>query len=111
MVWSSRDFGPMLKAEQAALQAEAAPGASEPQTVCDWQPERGWLAISCIVVLVGGVLLSLVFQGWRTIGALGPIMELLSEADPYKAMLFGSLAAWGLSLLWTPRQRRVPPLA
>jgi len=101
VVWGSRDFGPMLKAEQVALQTQPVADSSESQVVCDsQQPERAWLAMSCIVVLVGGVLSSLLFQGWRATGAFGSVLALLSEADPYKAMLFGSLCAWSLSVLW-----------
>jgi Na+/H+ antiporter NhaC len=96
VVWSGRDFGPMLQAEQRArLKGEVAPpvtskglleedsGQLEPP---EDQPHRALNALIPIVVLVATVVIGLFVSGEGD-----SLRDIIGSADPYKSLMWGSL--------------------
>lgn len=88
---SGRDFGPMLRAERAALASARGPAPAPAQA-------RGnlWLAVIPIGALVVGTVLSIGAQGLAAAPAGAPLFEIVGAANGYDAMLHGS--ALGLAL-------------
>ena len=90
IAWTGRDFGPMRQAEQHAAHSEVSP----PQL----SHGRAWLAWFPIGLLVFGTLGWLLVDGWGTetlesAPVLLRFSQILGGANPYHAMLFGSVAA------------------
>jgi len=96
VVWSGRDFGPMLKAEgRARHSGEVAPpvtskglleedsGQLDPP---DDQPHRAANALVPIVVLVATVVIGLFISGEGD-----SLRDIIGSADPYASLMWGSL--------------------
>lgn len=101
---SGRDFGAMLRSENApeaprepSGEAEALPGAS------------AWLAILPILTLVGVSFAWLVVDGAAHMGQDTTLLGLLGEADPYRAILGGSLVSLVVAILLLVGTRSVRP--
>lgn len=99
IIFSGRDFGPMLKAERKARIAETV--AAE-QT--DNEPQSAHIidALIPLLVLIFGTIIGLVFTGYDAsvwsndnVGFFPKLSATIGEANSYKALLWGSL----LSLL------------
>ncbi|MGB0514766.1 MAG: Na+/H+ antiporter NhaC family protein, partial [Wenzhouxiangellaceae bacterium] len=96
VVLSNRDFGPMLKAERRAREhgQVAPPTAAASLTADDMQdvkpedhvPLRAINAGLPILTLIGGVVAGM----WIT-GSGDNLREIIGSADPYKALIWGSL--------------------
>ncbi|MDT8408793.1 MAG: Na+/H+ antiporter NhaC family protein [Wenzhouxiangellaceae bacterium] len=96
VVASGRDFGPMLSAERRArhdgrVAPETSGSALTKDDMEDVQPHeqaprRALNAVIPIVFLVGGVL-----TGMFVTGQGESIREIIGDADPYKALMWGSL--------------------
>jgi Na+/H+ antiporter NhaC len=93
---TGRDFGPMYKAEQRSRNEgkvlrdganvdSAAAGGEEMEPKED-KPERAFNAVIPIVVLVGAALLALYITG-----SGNTIQEIIGSADPFSALVWGSL--------------------
>ena len=101
VIWTQRDFGPMWKAENRASRGEGLfredamllvdteAGAMQPIAGA---PHR-WLnaAIPVITVFLV-VVIGLYFDGRAALGEPGTLSQIFGEADPYKALLWGSLS-------------------
>ncbi len=110
LVFSGRDFGPMLSAEQRArrgdgvyredaqLLVDTTDRTMEPK---DEVPGRWYNAALPVLTVVVVVLLGLYFNGRAAVGP-GSLWDVFGAADPFKALLWGSLAgclvAIGLSV-------------
>jgi Na+/H+ antiporter NhaC len=99
IIFSGRDFGPMLKAERKARIAET---VAVEQT--DNEPQSAHIidALIPLLVLIFGTIIGLVFTGYDTsvwsngnVGFFPKLSATIGEANSYKALLWGSL----LSLL------------
>ncbi|MCH7976711.1 MAG: Na+/H+ antiporter NhaC family protein [Bacteroidetes bacterium] len=113
-----RDFGPMLKAERRArttgqlfepgsqiAAAEAESSALEPP---EGKPHRVWNAAVPILTLIVVVLGGLYVTGRSVVledGGSLSLRNIISVADSYKAMLWGSLAAVIVAVLLSLGQR------
>ncbi len=96
VAWTGRDFGPMYKAEvrarttgavlgpDASVDEEASQGAHA--TPKEGKPQRPVNAILPVLVLVGGVLVSLFVTGEGD-----NIRDIIGSADSYTALMYASL--------------------
>ncbi len=96
-----RDFGPMLAAEQrsvsggglhrpgAMLLVDTSTSMMEPE---ERTPRRWYNAALPVLTVVLVVLLGLYFDGRAALGRSGTLTEILGKADPFKALLCGSLS-------------------
>lgn len=112
IVLTQRDFGPMWKAENrasrgdglyrdgAALMVDTSGGGMEPD---EGTPHRWFNAAVPVLTVIAVVLLGLYFDGRAALGEPGSLRDIFSEADPFKALLWGSLAgvlvAMGLAIV------------
>jgi Na+/H+ antiporter NhaC len=110
LVVSQRDFGPMLSAERrarrgeglyrdgASLLADTTDQTMEPK---EGVPGRWYNAAVPVLTVIVVVVLGLYFDGRASVGP-GSLWDVLGAADPFKALLWGSLAgclvAIGLSV-------------
>lgn len=106
VAWMGRDFGPMLKAERAALEgrselpplesteagAEAAGVRPDPTAPSPETPARWFNAVIPILVTVGGVIYFLHASGSQNTES-NRLMDIFGEADSYSSLLWGAL--WG----------------
>jgi Na+/H+ antiporter NhaC len=101
VVFLQRDFGPMLKAEQRASRGEglhregAMPMADTGSELLEPDPDvphRWWNAALPVLSVVAVVLAGLWLEGRANLGRPGTPWEVLGEADPFHALLWGSLA-------------------
>ena len=98
IIFSGRDFGPMLKAERKARLAEA---VVNEQTNTEPQSAHIIDALIPLTVLIFGTIIGLVFTGydasvWKTnTGFFSKLSATIGAANSYKALLWASL----LSLL------------
>jgi len=111
VIWTQRDFGPMWEAENRAsrgeglyredamLMADTSGGAMEPK---EDAPERWYNAALPVLTVIVVVLLGLFFDGRAAAGPGADLWTVFGEADPFAALLWGSLAgcivAIGLSV-------------
>jgi Na+/H+ antiporter NhaC len=106
IAWTGRDFGPM-----AAAEAEAARAPAPPDSDARISKHRAWLAVAPVLALVVGTFTLLVIDGRATLGdeAVGASLPtILGEANPYSAMFWASLTAFGLSVVMTLAARVLP---
>jgi len=110
LVVTQRDFGPMLSAERrarrgeglyrdgASLLADTTDQTMEPK---EGVPGRWYNAAVPVLTVIVVVVLGLYFDGRASAGS-GSLWDVLGAADPFKALLWGSLAgclvAIGLSV-------------
>jgi Na+/H+ antiporter NhaC len=110
LVATQRDFGPMLPAEQRARRGEGlyregaqllVDSAEETTTAKDGVPGRWYNAAGPVLTVVLVVVLGLYFDG-RAQTSSPSLWDIFGAADPFKALLWGSLAgclvAFGLSI-------------
>ncbi len=100
LIITQRDFGPMSGAEARARRGDGLyrPGA---QLLVDTEsagldakegiPHRWWNAALPVLTVVFVVLIGLYLDG-RASGGAGSIWEVFGAADPFRALLWGSLA-------------------
>ena len=91
---TGRDFGPMRRAEAAAL-ARPAPTT----TAAAPSPARMWLTILPVALLVTVTGGSLYSQGVAAAAPGARLFEIIGGADGYDAMIHGSLAALTAALV------------
>ncbi|MHC4064025.1 MAG: Na+/H+ antiporter NhaC family protein [Planctomycetota bacterium] len=96
-----RDFGPMKRAERES--ASGVLGADQSEAT-DEVRGRWWYALAPVLVMVGLTVAVLLVPGWRAFPedqklSLHTMRLLLSEADPYRSILYGALAGLTLALL------------
>ncbi len=96
-----RDFGPMLKAERRAasggglhhpdamLLVDTSTSLMEPK---QGTPHRWQNAALPVLTVVAVVLAGLYFDGRAALGGSGKLTDILGAADPFKSLLWGSLA-------------------
>ena len=107
---TGRDFGPMLNAERRARNEgkllrdgasvdSAAAGGEEMEPKGD-KPERALNAIVPIVVLVGAALVALYFTGSGE-----TIQDIIGSADPFSALVWGSLLGVLVAVVLSVGQR------
>jgi len=101
IVWTQRDFGPMWKAENRAsrgdglyregamLMEDTSGSTMEP---VEGAPLRWQNAALPVVTVVGTVLLGLYMDGRASAGSSATLWDIFGAADPFKALLWGSLA-------------------
>ncbi len=101
LVFSQRDFGPMLAAERRARSGGGVfrPGSqlmvNTEETGLDAKegvPLRWYNAVVPILAVVAVVLLGLYFDGRGKAESDAGLTDIFGEADPFKAILWGSLA-------------------
>jgi Na+/H+ antiporter NhaC len=95
------DFGPMYRAEKRArttgavlgedAKVDDAAAEGEEMTPGEGTPRRALNAIVPVVVLVGGVLVSLYVTGAEAAGYDAPLRDIIGEAASYDALMWGSL--------------------
>ena len=96
VVWSGRDFGPMLSAEERARSTgQVAPPVTSTGLIeedsgqlapPEDRPHRAFNALIPIVVLVATVVVGLYMSGEGE-----TLKDIIGSADPYKSLLWGSL--------------------
>lgn len=96
VVWSGRDFGPMLSAEERARSTgQVAPPVTSTGLIeedsgqlapPEDRPHRAFNALIPIVVLVATVVVGLYMSGEGE-----NLKDIIGSADPYKSLLWGSL--------------------
>jgi len=93
LIATRRDFGPMLAAEQKArLQPIITATPATPSTTP--RAPNAWNALLPLAVLVISIITGLVVTGWPAEeGGELSARQILGNADPFKAMLWGSLAS------------------
>ncbi|MBT4559459.1 MAG: Na+/H+ antiporter NhaC family protein [Planctomycetes bacterium] len=129
VIWTRRDFGPMLEAER---QAAAAPTHSPNETPLDksavtqttitmaeWVTPRsfnGWLPLVTMISMTAFLLFysgaeamtSSALAEAKAAGTTSYLRELLAHADSSESIFFGSLASLVLALLMSLGQRLIP---
>jgi len=113
VIFTGRDFGPMLAAER---RARSGGGVHGPDAILmvdtdssEMQPQEGaphrWYnaAIPVLSVIIV-VLLGLYFDG-RVSAASGSLVDILAAANPFNALLWGSLAGCILAIAMSVGQR------
>jgi len=98
---SGKDFGPMLKAEQAAVKNgnqdidpldSSIADDCEPIDAIEGKPQRAINAALPILVLVVGVMASLYVTGKAGFGSAdASFRDIIGAADSYKSLMWGSL--------------------
>jgi Na+/H+ antiporter NhaC len=114
VIWTQRDFGPMWEAENRAsrgdglyrddamLMSDTSGGAMEPK---EGVPERWYNAAIPVVTVILVVLLGLFFDGRAAAGPGSTLWDVFGEADPFAALLWGSLSGCVVAILLAVAQR------
>ncbi len=101
VAWTKRDFGPMLAAERRAARGDGLyrRGAmllvdtnSELMQSKQGAPRRWFNAAIPVVTVVVVVLLGLYIDGRAALGQAASLTDTLAAANPFNALLWGSLA-------------------
>jgi len=121
LIFSGKDFGPMLKAEQRARSTgevkreEGEVKISE--EVSHFEPIEGLVpkaynAVIPVLVLVFGVLIGLLFTGWdgdiwrdEEMSFAAKISSIIGNSNSYLALMWASLTAVVVALIMTLGQR------
>lgn len=109
LIWSGRDFGPMLGAERRARlggqvsrdlnPTEESQTGGEDLSPLPGAPTRALNAIIPILVLIVGVVLGLLYTGWDDLlwaseaGIFKKLSAIIGASDSYKALLWASMSA------------------
>ncbi|MEM6803721.1 MAG: Na+/H+ antiporter NhaC family protein, partial [Bacteroidota bacterium] len=120
LIFTGRDFGPMLNAEVRAREtgevSRRDPSGSEEDTLKHFQPlkdivPRSYNALIPILVLVFGVILGLFSTGYddavwndESQGFFSKLSTIVGNSDSYKALLWASLSAVTVAILMTLAQ-------
>ncbi len=101
IVFTDREFGPMLKAERRArttgkvlgddAQVDEAAVEGEMLTPKEGKPQRAFNAVIPVTVLVVGVLGFLYSTGVESVGSDASIREIIGAANSFSALMWGSL--------------------
>jgi Na+/H+ antiporter NhaC len=116
LVWTGRDFGPMLEAERRAASGGGLHRAgaqlagdtdAELGEAPDGTPLRWWNGALPIITVVVTVLVGLWYSGAQAFpaDASPSLWEVLGEADPYATLLWGSLLGCLVAILLAVTQR------
>ncbi|MCB9878474.1 MAG: hypothetical protein H6835_12820 [Planctomycetes bacterium] len=124
VIFLRRDFGPMLAAERRArLQGQPLAPGTTPMAAVDERavtpdadtPRRARNALLPLLVLVGGTVALMLWQGVAALDTLPPdarpsgagdwLRAVLANAQSDKALFWSSAAAWACALLLTFAQR------
>ncbi len=115
VAWTGRDFGPMAKAEQHARKYGVEPGGHlessmaedcEPIESVEGKPQRAINAALPILMLVLGVMGGLYVTGRANLKIDHPgIRDIISAADSYRSLMWGSLIGMMTAALITLAQR------
>ncbi|HZH99035.1 MAG TPA: Na+/H+ antiporter NhaC family protein, partial [Fimbriimonadaceae bacterium] len=107
---TGRDFGPMYKAEQRSrnkgkvlregANVDSATAGSEEMEPKQDKPERAFNAVVPIVVLLGTALVALYVTG-----SGDTIQDIIGSADPFSALVWGSLLAALVAVILSIGQR------
>jgi len=109
-----RDFGPMAAAEARAASGGGLyrPGAqlatdteSAEMQAKEGAPARWWNAVLPVATVVLVVLGGLYVDGRGSVGPDASLMDVFGDADPYAALLWGSLAGCVVAFLLSVAQR------
>ncbi len=110
VVWTGRDFGPMLAAERRARSTgEVAPPVNSKALIeedsrqlepPEHRPHRAINAVIPIIVLVATVVIGLFVSGEGD-----TVRDIIGSADPYKSLLWGSLLGVVSAAILTLSQR------
>ena len=112
--WMNRDFGPMAAAEARAAAGGGVhrPGAallSDPSAeAMSPRPEtkgRWWNAAVPVVVAITVTLLGIYATGLTAAADEATLIEIIAAADPFRPLLWGSLAGCLLAVLLSVAQR------
>jgi Na+/H+ antiporter NhaC len=115
---TERDFGPMATAEARAargeglyrdgamLMVDTSGGAMEPKESI---PHRWFNAAAPVMAVIFVVLAGLYFEGRANLGGPGSLWEVFGEADPFHALLWGSLAGCIVAVVLAIGQRLLTP--
>jgi len=115
VAWTGRDFGPMAKAEQQAMESRVIAGGHlessmaedcEPIESVAGKPQRAINAALPILMLVLGVMGGLYATGRANLEIDNPgIKDIIGAADSYKSLMWGSLIGMITAALITMAQR------
>lgn len=107
---TGRDFGPMYKAEQRSrsegkvlrdgANVDSAAAGSEEMEPKEDKPERAFNAVVPIIVLVGAALIALYITG-----SGDTIQDIIGSADPFSALVWGSLLGVLVAVILSIGQR------
>ena len=121
LIFSKRDFGPMLKAERRARTTgqvslkESGKGGN--QILAHFQPISGIPirasnAVLPVLILILGVLIGLLYTGWNpdvwhdsSLGFFQKLSQTIGDSDSYKALLWASLSAVAVAIFLTVIRR------
>ena len=108
---SSRDWGPMLKAERRAAAGEIMAASAQPladYAESDFAPEEGtpcrwWNAVVPVVMVVGSTLIGLYYTGRASLLASGDtshsMSRIIGASDPFTVLLWASLLGLAAAIL------------
>lgn len=114
VVWTQRDFGPMWEAENRAsrgdglyredaqLMADTSGGEMEPK---EGAPHRWYNAVLPVLTVIFVVLGGLYFGGRAAAGPGASLWDVFGAADPFAALLWGSLAGCIVAVALSVAQR------
>ncbi|MEL6671720.1 MAG: Na+/H+ antiporter NhaC family protein [Bacteroidota bacterium] len=121
IIFTGRDYGPMLRAEMRARQtgrvSKKVDTEDADESMKHFQPLAGitpkaYNALIPVIVLVGGVLIGLLYTGWSAetwadpeSGFFSKLSKVIGDSDSYVALLWGSLSAVVVAALLTLSQR------
>lgn len=115
IAFTSRDFGPMLRAERRArktgkvidddAQIDEAAIDGEGLNPKEGKPQRAFNAVIPVIVLVFGVLTFLYTTGAEAAGADASIREIIGNADSFAALMWGSLLSVIVAAIMSIGQR------
>ncbi len=125
VAWTQRDFGPMFKAERKMFKAEDkrkkkhqiynkefVVGGINDEKVNDLNPDPEILswraatnAILPLIALLGTTLIGLYITGSVNAGAGAELRQIIGQADPYKALIWGAGIGVFVSFLLTVIQK------
>ncbi|MCI4666850.1 MAG: Na+/H+ antiporter NhaC family protein [Bacteroidia bacterium] len=121
LIFTGKDFGPMLKAEQRARTTGVVKRENENSKVSEevshFEPIEGikpkaFNAVIPVSVLVVGVLIGLLFTGWdqeiweaTDMGFAAKISAIIGKSNSYLALMWASLSAVVVALILTLSQR------
>jgi len=100
IIWTQRDFGPMWKAENRASRGEGLfnEGASllvdteaREMMAKEGAPERWYNAAIPVLTVIAIVILGLYTDGLAKLDHSGSLSDIFGAADPYSALLWGTL--------------------
>jgi Na+/H+ antiporter NhaC len=118
VIWTQRDFGPMWEAENRAsrgdglyregamLMSDTSGGAMDPK---EGAPERWYNAAIPVLTVILVVLLGLFFDGRAGAGPGASLWDVFGAADPFAALLWGSLSGCIVAIGLAVAQRILDP--